>query len=188
MIAAAMANRKHSVPRYADLGKSNAQIERRLEPQGCERLHDATLGLEYVETALEFALDDQARVHVRGNATARVAVECQLCTEAVTLDVGAEIEGLLARDEAQAHAWQDQDSQLNIIVVAGAELDVSELVEDELILNLPSRVCVDDTCEARPAMDYAPAAQELAHVAQGAADAENPFAVLEKLKSPGQEK
>ncbi|MEC7955637.1 MAG: hypothetical protein VX158_00310, partial [Pseudomonadota bacterium] len=37
---------------------------------------------------------------------------------------------------------------------AGRELDIAELIEDELILQLPRRVCFDESCEHKPAMQF----------------------------------
>ena len=38
--------------------------------------------------------------------------------------------------------------------MSGANLDVAELVEDELLLSLPERVCTNEDCVHMPEMRY----------------------------------
>ena len=56
-----------------------------------------------------------------------------------------------------------------------ADLDVVELIEDELLLSLPTSVCIDAGCVQRPKLAYGDAAAEDTQT-------ENPFGILEKLK------
>ena len=42
----------------------------------------------------------------------------------------------------------------HIIVAAGQHLDVAELIEDELILGLPRRVCFDEKCANMPELRF----------------------------------
>lgn len=175
MIAAAMTTRKSNPPTYVDLAKAGAQIRRDIEPQSCIRLQAAAEALNGVRTTLTFGWDDQARLRVNGQATAELQLSCHLCTEPVALELVADVNGVLARNEDEAQFWRDQDADLNIIMVSGAELDELELVEDELLLRLPSKVCVDAACERRP---------DLAYPAADAAEQQDqrPFAALAELK------
>jgi uncharacterized metal-binding protein YceD (DUF177 family) len=61
---------------------------------------------------------------------------------------------LVAADEDQAKSWADMTEPEYVVVVAGPELDIAELIEDELILQLPRRVCFDESCEHKPAMQF----------------------------------
>ena len=61
-------------------------------------------------------------------------------------------------------------------MVGDGTLDVAELIEDELLLALPMRACVEERCANRPPLEYGPAVE---------ADQDNPFAVLSELKQRG---
>ncbi len=176
MIAPAMSTRKSNPPTYVDLAKAGARIQRDIEPDSCTRLHAEAHDLSSVSAELSFVWDDQARVRVTGQATANLALDCHMCTEPVALELTAEVAGVLARTETEAQLWRDQDAALNIIMVSSAELNELELVEDELLLRLPSRVCVDTACERRPGLVY-PAAEQAQQN-----DRQRPFAALAQLK------
>jgi uncharacterized metal-binding protein YceD (DUF177 family) len=176
MIAAAMTSRQLPAPTYVDLAKAGAQIQRDISPAVCNRLTSVAEQLEAVNTDLRFFWDDQGRVNVTGRANASLQLACQLCSQPVTFEVEAHVTGVLAGSEAEAIAWREDDMSLNIIVVSGPELDELELVEDELLLQLPSQVCVDADCEQRPDMAYGPLGAEIA------VDTHRPFAALAGLK------
>jgi uncharacterized metal-binding protein YceD (DUF177 family) len=56
---------------------------------------------------------------------------------------------------------------------------VAELIEDELILQLPRQVCFDDGCERRPVMHFHAADAEPQNVT--ATDRQLPFQGLKEL-------
>ncbi len=185
MIAAAMATRKSSAPLYADLARAGASISREIQPDSCARLGEATLQVAQINAQLEFAIDADQRPVINGQVRAEVTMACHLCTQPVALEVVAPVAGALAMHEAQAQSWQEQDSALSIIEVSGQTLDVVELVEDELLLKLPLRVCSDEACENRPQLGYGPSdAEVLSFDAQAEDDSGNPFALLAQLKEP----
>ena len=154
MIAAAMAARTPPVPTYTELAKVGARIERRVAAADCGRLHAAVAEVHDIEAVLDFSFDDTGRASVHGTACATVKMNCQLCDEPVALAINADVDGLLAGSDGEAQAWRSADNPPDIIVVAGAEFDVVELIEDELLLQLPQRVCTDVECEYRPALSY----------------------------------
>ena len=154
MMAAAMAARIPPVPTYTELAKVGAQIERRIAAAECHRLQTAAADVHDINVTLTFSLDDAGRAAVHGTAQARVRLSCQLCAEPVARTIEAEVDGVLASSDGEAQAWRSADDPPHIIVVSGAELDVVELVEDELLLQLPQRVCTDADCEHRPALSY----------------------------------
>lgn len=177
MMAAAMTTRNSRAPTYADLAKASAVVERELAPADCTRLQAAVADLGTVSVQLSFTLDAEQRVHVGGRVETTAALECQLCSEPVSQLLRAEVDGCLALTEAQATAWRAAGGLDNVIVVGSAELDTVELVEDELLLQLPTRVCVDSDCERRPALSYGPAEAPLQ------TDTYKPFAALSELKA-----
>ena len=154
MIAAAMAARTPPVPTYTELAKVGARIERRVTAADCTRLHAAVAEVHDIEAVLDFSFDDAGRAAVQGTARAMVNMSCQLCAEPVALAINADVDGVLAGSDGEAQAWRSADDPPHIIIVAGAELDVVELIEDELLLQLPQRVCTDMDCEYRPLLSY----------------------------------
>lgn len=177
MIAAAMTTRNTPAPTYADLARSGAVIRRDVAPDVCRRLSTYVEALEAVSTELRFSFDQRGRICVAGFASAQVKIPCQTCTEPVKRELHAVVEGILASSESEAVSWRRDDALASIIVVAGAELDEVELVEDELLLCIPAQVCIDAACEQRPLMAYGQAAEALAP-----SDTHKPFAVLEALR------
>ena len=156
MIAAAMTTHTKRAATYSELAKAHAVVNRELAPDACSRLRSMTMGLQAVRTVLEFAFDESERVFVRGVVEATVTLECQLCMEPMAYPMSLAVDAVLAESEGQAVAWRSDDSGVNIIVVSSAELDPVELVEDELLLHLPTRVCQMSECERRPQLSYGP--------------------------------
>jgi len=181
MMAAAMRTRNSRVPLYAELAKTAAKVRREVPPTACGRLQRAVQKLQSPYADLQFGQDAQRRPRVWGSVAATVVMDCQLCSEPLEFSLLAQIDALLAADEQQAAAWQAQDAAVNVVVLSTAELDLIELVEDELLLELPTRVCGDETCERRPEMSYGPLA------ASSHTETYKPFAGLAALQSrPGE--
>ena len=174
MIAAAMTTRNSPVPMYTDLAKSGATIRREIAASDCERLTAVVDSLDSVNTELKFSFDQDQRVRVEGHAVARVKMPCQLCMSSVTLELTSTVEGMLASSEGEAQTWRLEDESQSIIVTSGPELNELELVEDELLLRLPSQVCSDTECERRPALTYGPDVP--------VQDTHRPFAGLDELR------
>lgn len=180
MIAAAMTSRKFSVPTYVDLAKAGARIERDIDPQLCSRLALECTNLVAIKTELSFFMDDQSRPNVAGTATATLELLCQACSSPVPLEIKADVAGILVRSETQAQMLKSADDELDLIIVTSPELNEVELVEDELLLRLPSQVCVDTDCERRPVMSYGPLDEDLT------TDTHRPFAALAQLQRNAQ--
>jgi uncharacterized metal-binding protein YceD (DUF177 family) len=173
MIAAAMTTRNPPVPMYTDLARSGATIRRDIVPRHCQRLTASVENLDSVNTELEFSVDQRLRMKVTGHAVAKLKMPCQLCMSSVAFELTASVEGVLASSESEAQTWRAEDEAQSIIVISGPELNELELVEDELLLRLPSQVCSDTECERRPVMTYGPDVP--------AQDTHRPFAALDEL-------
>ena len=83
-------------------------------------------------------------------------------------------------DAARLVALGDAD----VMVAGGAEISVAQIVEDELLLSLPERLCTSTPCERLPVLAY-PAESSDGDVQDRAEPAEedNPFSVLRSLKT-----
>ncbi len=167
-------------PKYIDLAKTGAHISRPVAARDCERLDQVVAGLRDGNAQLTFSLDEHGEVVVRGTASMVCEVDCQLCLRPKTVTLAAEISGVVTAQPQEGRQTDngpvDWDAQP--IIVSGADLNVIELVEDELLLQVPTQVCKDSACEYRPALSYAAAGtQEQAGQAQ-----DHPFEVLRELK------
>ena len=87
------------------------------------------------------------QVKVRGSLQLR----CQRCLEPMTLEVDSETLLVLAATVAEIHA-DPADVQAPDRVVAGKEMPVRDLVEDELILAVPYAPR-HESCTPRPSAD-----------------------------------
>jgi uncharacterized protein len=116
----------------------------------------------------------QPEIWLRLQANACLPLTCQRCLGAVDVAVAVNRSFRFVADEDMAAA-QDEEAEEDVLAVSRS-FDLVELVEDELLMELPIAPR-HETCP--------PVSLALADVAFEAAPArqENPFAVLGKLKS-----
>ncbi len=157
-----------AVRRFTDFAHS---IQGELDYRLCERLlklvSDCRGG---ISVDLEFNRDGQGRVLVTGAVAASVVTICQRCLEPVTVRLDSKVSLCMVATVAQANQLPDFFEPL---VVDDEQVNIIDLVEDELLLELPS-VAMHDSCEP-PVMQGN--IDGLASIRQ-----ENPFAVLRKLR------
>lgn len=84
---------------------------------------------------LDFYLDAQSRVLVSGRVQATLAVICQRCLEPMHLDLDLELRLGIVRSDEEAIALAKQYEPL---MVTDDAVSLATLVEDELILGLPT--------------------------------------------------
>ena len=58
-------------------------------------------------------------------------------------------------------AAMTQELDVQVVVTKDRFLDVEDLVEDELLLQLPGQVCIDLDCERRPPLQFGGLASEV---------------------------
>jgi len=123
------------------------------------------------EVDLKFAVDEQGIPNVRGRIRSEVVLICQRCLEPMTVPVDVTLDLGIVANDAEAKRLPDHYDPM---VVGDKPVAVAELVEDEILLALPAIPRHDDgVCRA--------AKTEELDETKTAAD--NPFAVLAKLKS-----
>lgn len=119
---------------------------------------------------------DQLWLHLALQAS--LPQTCQRCLQPMGQPV--EVDGWvrLVADEATAER-EDEDSEEDVLALAQGRLDVSTLIEDELLLALPL-VPMHEVCPEPVRMS----AGHVGHVDDGSASAQrpNPFAALAALK------
>jgi uncharacterized protein len=142
------------------------------------RLRSLVLGDGVVSVDLKFTSDDKGRSVVQGPVAVTLTLECQRCLEPVTRRVEIAVNLCLVGSDAQAADVADESEAF---VLSDDEISIAELIEDDLLLALPSQVCVAyDECPNRPALSY-PA--EGTSGGEAAPKRPNPFDVLAGLKN-----
>lgn len=156
MIAPAMNSRTDGALTYQSLGQRKALVERVVRSEQMSRLEQECTELGDVQVKLYFDRDARYRVVVEGVIEASAKLPCHLCQEPVPYNLRTTFNATIASTEEQAEYWSsgEESADLNIVVIEGPRLDIVELVEDELLLDLPGQVCVDLDCGNRPAMVY----------------------------------
>jgi uncharacterized protein len=116
------------------------------------RLRDA-LASDAGEVAYEISgvRDERGRPSLRLKVNGTLMLRCQRCLETMPLDVDIDQTLVLAATLAEIHA-EPADSHAPDRVVAGKEMALRELIEDELILAVPYAPRHED-CEPAGAGD-----------------------------------
>ena len=160
MIAPAMTTRnRQRLAIYRDLAREGANLTRTIEARSLDRLAELGQIVEPVEAQFEFYVHEGCPA-VRGRVWARMSLPCQWCDEQPTRRIEAEFEGLLASDDEEAERWGERLQDAPVALVVGETLDEALIVEDELIMAVPGRVCLDESCSYRPAASYGEAPEE----------------------------
>jgi uncharacterized protein len=89
-----------------------------------------------VDYALHGTRDERGRPSLRVSVRGSLQLRCQRCLEAMPFEVQAEELLVLATTQAEIDA-EPADASAPDRVVAGREMPVGELIEDQLILELP---------------------------------------------------
>lgn len=120
-----------------------------------------------------------AEIWMHVAASAELPLTCQRCLGPVMTEVAVDRWLRFVADESQAAALDAEleDDVLELV----RDLDARELIEDELLLELPLVPAHEDDCP-----EPLPVPEDGLEEAQGDPDpAEHPFAALARLKKPG---
>ena len=178
MIARAMKTRPDSAVAYRELARRGAAISRQLNPAALPRWSQAVQRGGPVATQLAFSLDADGNAWARGGFVAEATLRCKRCAEVLDTQYSGSVEVCLVADE---HAAQKLGAVCDVVVAPDAEVAIAEIVEDELLLEVPECLCESEPCERLPLLTYPSDAAE--QIEEGPAAAESPFAVLGKLKT-----
>lgn len=116
------------------------------------------------QVIMRFFRDNQRCVIIEGEVRARLTLQCQACLQGVDWPIQSEIRlAVVADDDAAAQVPREYEP----LIVGDEGIILSELVEDELILAMPTVArCQDENCPRAPS-------------AQSAGErSDNPFAAL----------
>ncbi len=93
---------------------------------------------KFVKVQLAFSCDENDHIRLQGEASFSANVACHRCGESMTTTIRADIDARIVRSEELASTLaQDSD----VIVVTDNPVSVVELIEDDLIMSIPWRVC-----------------------------------------------
>lgn len=169
------------LPSRVDLRRlvaSRAAISASQPLAALERLRAAvTDATGNAEIALQFGVDERGLKLCDGEVSCEVQVICQRCLKPMPL--------ALASTFTLALVWSDDEARalpgdVDPLIVGEEPMDLREVIEDELLVALPIVAFHDETeCSASGHYSSAPPPSELVE----AAPADNPFNVLERLKS-----
>ena len=176
MMAPAMNTHPDDRFAYPELARQGAVVVRRLQADSLPRLNELAPGKGAVAVELNFRLDGAGRPWVSGRAMQAVEAGCQRCLGRFDRTLEVEFDLCIVREEKHA---RELAGVADVLVVEAETVSIADIVEDELLLGLPERLCLEDPCGFAPAMSYPVAGAEVADAAQAA---DNPFSVLLKLK------
>ena len=130
-----------------------------------------------VVVELQFERDQRGKSRVTGQCSVTVTMQCQRCLEPAAVPLLAVVCLQLVKDEADAGLLPDDVDPL--FAEGDSELLLlADLIEDELLMSLPSVARHQDP------VCHVPAGAEPAQVVTEADDDQNPFKVLMNLKRP----
>ncbi len=104
-----------------------------------------------VHYSIEGMRDERERPGLRVRISGMLQLRCQRCLEAMAFEVDSDETLVLAGSLAEIHA-EPADAHAADRVVAGREMPVRDLVEDELILAVPYAPR-HESCTTRPSPD-----------------------------------
>lgn len=170
-MAPAMNTRTDELFRYRELAHQKARILRSIVLRDLPRLAAATGSApensdSQLQVEVTFRNDPEGDVWAVGTAAGRLSLVCQGCAERMDHPLAIEFAVCIVESDQRADELQDRD----VMVVEGEGLSLVDLIEDELLLQLPERLCTEQPCERSLQLAY-PAA------------ADRPFQELESLKA-----
>ncbi len=168
-----------ALPNRADLRKlatQNANVSARVKLSALPRVVQVVESEEAeIDVELAFRRDEQGLYVIDGEITGRLAMVCQRCLDAVTLDVKSDFNLAVVCDDEAA---KQVPTYLEPLVASAEPFDLHVLVEDELLLSLPFSPYHDEKdCHGGEYQQ-----QQSTVVEPVAPKRENPFAVLDQLK------
>lgn len=124
-----------------------------------------------IRVCVQFERDEQGRCRMHGELEAALRIRCANCEQGGRFRLVTEVNACLVTSDEKA---SELLSELDPIVLPGAQVTPADLFEDDLLLALPERPCVSiDQCPNQPHYDPDPVPD---------AERDNPFAVLSRIR------
>lgn len=147
-----------------------------------ERLRKELLApLTEAEIELRFSINGGGFSVITGSVLARVTAQCQRCLSPVELEINIAVQLQVVKDDAEA---KELSQGWDPLVFDGGELPVMQMVEDELLVGLPT-ICLHESPQCQQPAVTTPQAEVPGSSSQVLSQVEerpNPFQVLSGLK------
>lgn len=167
---------EHSLPRQVDprkFAQQRIELEGVIEVSALPRLAAAVAEpTGRVAVELAFGIGDQGEKVLNGTARAQVQVICQRCLEAMPLELEGKLSLAIVWNEEQAESLP---KYLDPWITGEGAADLYEIIEEELLLNLPMVAYHEEACVDKASFSSGEEVDE-------PEPANNPFSVLEQLK------
>src|SRR3990167_1520864 len=156
------------------LAEQNLHLDGLVKLADMQRLKTSCLsvgGDENVAAHLHFGVDEQKLPYVKGHLQVNLGLQCQRCLDRFTYEIISDFALGIVKSMDEEKSLPEQYEPA---MVREGQLALRELIEDELILNLPIIPRHEpDVCEVK-----------LPHAEAGwnESESENPFRVLQSLK------
>jgi len=173
MMAPAMNTHPDEALPYLELARQGARVVREFPAEKLERLAAVAPGRGTLHLDMRFSMDGDGRPWVTGTAEVLVAATCQRCLGRFDRPMTAAFELCIVRNPVSA---SELATEADVLMLETGELTLAQVVEDELLLEVPERLCEADPCPYAPPLEFpAPDAPE-------PEETDNPFHVLSQLK------
>ena len=93
-----------------------------------------------VSAVLDFSLDGEGWPWVRGTCKLVAPIVCTRCAETVDVEVASHLDFRVVETDAQAERLMPA---VDAVVSEDAKVPLTALVEDDILLSIPERCCVD---------------------------------------------
>ena len=172
MIASAMKTHHQDLLQYNDLARRKASIVRHVTSDSlprCQTISDK--GWEVV-ARLKFRLDEDGWAWAEGCFEVKTELECQYCLQWKGASYKGNIDVCLVQDDGLA---SELAHGRDVALVRGDEIDLAEIIEDEILLGVPEKLCDNTQCENDPSNSYS-ADEEIIE------RRDSPFSILKNMK------
>lgn len=130
------------------LERTDGSFAQTYEP-GQLALSDERVRLAQPATVTGIVRQSKRQVSVDGKVSSRVQVECARCLKLVEVPVETKfsLEYVTPQAYEASSTAELKDDDLALSVFDGEALDIDELVDEQIMLTLPSRVLCDEGCK-----------------------------------------
>ena len=166
------------IPEYVEpfrLAEQNLQLDGLVKLVDMHRLNTSLMNTgenDTVTVSLKFGMDEQRLPYIKGHLQVVLGLQCQRCLERFNYEIMSDFALGIVKSLDEEKALPEQYEPA---MVQDGQLALRELIEDELILNLP----------IIPRHEPEECVVKLPHADSGwkqQDDSENPFKVLQSLK------
>jgi len=168
---------------FRDLARQQARISRQISLDQLPRVNPLTDGESGgpLDVTMTFSHDPDGLVRVQGEVNGRLALTCFGCAETLDHELALNFDCVIAVSDGLADQLVREVREGDVLVADGTDITLAEIVEDEILLGLPERLCRTDPCERALDLSYPAAGVAVENLEQQATD--SPFRILAELKN-----